>query len=486
MDRREALHIMAGVALGATPIARAFSRMGGPAVSGVRSAELAISIQGGLAFAEGKLRPLCVGITSEGRIHLSDTPLPARRVLDATNRIVAPGFIDILGDNSSRPEKTYLTYEKYKLTDGVGTALQMHGGAGNVAAYRRHFDPLPHHVNFGTSTKVMIIRNKYHDRATRLRKIEESLDAGALGVSHSPEYQPDTTFEELVDYGTVARQYDRPLVLHLRYSSSARELDGVREAVRVVERTGVRLHIAHLNSTGGTFHIEDALGIIRAARSRGMEITSCVYPYSYWATYVSSARFGPGWRERFGLDYGDLTVVGTGERLTARSFAHYRKTPGVLVAVPVGTQPLARTFDLAIREAGCLVASDGGIEREAHANSHPRGAGCFSTALRHAREIGIPLEQVHAAMTSRPAALARLDSRGEIREGYMGDVTVFDPRIVNGRATVANPDQYSAGIDAVIVNGKVSYEPDRPLGMNGVPQWARPVTVQAELAGKAG
>jgi hypothetical protein len=50
---------------------------------------------------------------------------------------------------------------------------------------------------------------------------------------------------------------------------------------------------------------------------------------------------------------------------------------------------------------------------------------------------------------------------------------------VNGRATVANPDQYSAGIDAVIVNGKMSYEPGGPLGLNGTPQWARPVTVQA-------
>ncbi|HET7550531.1 MAG TPA: amidohydrolase family protein [Gemmatimonadaceae bacterium] len=503
MDRREALQWMAGVALGASPLGRAFGRTarrdatrvsatrvsgraGGPGASGVRSAGLALSIEGGLVFAGGTLLPLAVGVTHDGRIQLSDSPLPADRVMDATDRIVAPGFIDILGDNSSKPEKTYLTYEKYKLTDGVSTALQMHGGAGNVGAYRRHFDPLPHHVNFGTSTKVMIIRNKYHDRATRLRKIEQSLDAGALGVSHSPEYQPDTTFDELVDYGRIAKRYERPLVLHLRYSSSERELDGVREAVRVVERTGVRLHIAHLNSTGGTFHMEDALAIIRDARARGMEISCCVYPYSYWATYVSSARFGPGWKEHFHLDYGDLTVVGTGERLTAKSFAHYRKTPGVLVAVPPGTQPLSRTFDLAMREDFCMVASDGGIEREAHANSHPRGAGCFSTALRHAHEVGVPLTQVLAAMTSRPASLARLDSRGEIRDGYIADLTIFDPRNVNGRATVANPDQYSAGIDAVVVNGKVSYEPGRPLGMNGSPQWARPVTMQAELVGKAG
>lgn len=199
MDRREALHWMAGVALGASPLGRAFGRTAqgatrvsttraagraggasGAGVTGVRPAGLALAIQGGLVFTGGALRALTVGVTDGGRIQLSEAPLPADRVIDATGRIVAPGFIDILGDNSSKPEKTYLTYERYKLTDGVSTALQMHGGAGDVGAYRRHFDPLAHHVNFGTSTKVMIIRNKYHDRATRLRKIEESLDAGAL------------------------------------------------------------------------------------------------------------------------------------------------------------------------------------------------------------------------------------------------------------------------------------------------------------------
>ena len=503
MDRREALRWVAGVVLGASPLGRAFGRAeqqgatmvsttraagraAGPVVRGVGPAGLALSIQGGLVFAGNTLRPLSVGVTRDGRIQLSEVPLPADRVIDATDRIVSPGFIDILGDNSSHPEKTHLTYEKYKLTDGVSTALQMHGGAGDVGAFRRHFDPLPHHVNFGTSTKVMIIRNRYRDRSTRLRKIEESLDDGALGVSHSPEYQPDTTFAELIDYARMAKRYERPLVLHLRYSSSERELDGVREAVRIVEQTGVRLHIAHLNSTGGTFHMADALGIIGDARARGMEITCCVYPYSYWATYVSSARFGPGWREHFHLDYGDLTVVGTGERLTAKSFAHYRNTPGVLVAVPPGTQPLERTFDLAIREDFCMVASDGGIEREAHANSHPRGAGCFSTALHHAHEIGIPLTRTLAAMTQRPAALARLDSRGEIRDGYIADLTIFDPRSVNGRATVANPDQYSAGIETVIVNGVVAYEPGRVLRQYGSPQWAKPETIHATLAGKVG
>ena len=485
LGRREALRQIAGVALGISPIGKLLGHSR-PTVTGVQPASLRMAIQGGLVFTGNALRALNVGVRRDGRIELSDRPLQADTVIDATGRIVSPGFIDILGDNSSQPTKTYLIYEKYKLADGVSTALQMHGGAADVGAFRRHFERLEHYVNFGVSTKVMTLRNKYHQHAALLRKIEQALDDGALGVSHSPEYQPTTTFAELLDYARIARRYDRPLVLHLRYSSSERELAGVREAVRIAEQTGVRLHISHLNSTGGTFHMPAALEIIRGARARGLEISCCVYPYSYWATYVSSARFDPGWREHFHLDYGDLTVVGTGERLTAASFARYRKIPGVLVAVPPGTMPLDQTVDLALGEDFCLVASDGGIERESHANSHPRGAGCFATALRHAQDAGIALPRVLAAMTSRPASLARLDSRGEIRDGYIADLTIFDPKTVNGRATVADPNQFSVGIDAVIVNGELAYRPGEQPSTHGTGQFAKPETVHATAAGEPG
>src|SRR6185503_15968265 len=98
------------------------------------------------------------------------------------------------------------------------------------------------------------------------------------------------------------------------------------------------------------------------------------YPYSFWATYIASRRFDPGWQQRYGLGYHDLRVVGTGERLTAESFARYRKT-SKLIAVPEGTLPLDKTADLALKEDFCMIGSDGGIKSEPHANSHPRGAG---------------------------------------------------------------------------------------------------------------
>ena len=65
-----------------------------------------------------------------------------------------------------------------------------------------------------------------------------------------------------------------------------------------------------------------------------------------------------------------------------------------LAAVPEGTMPLEKTVNLALKEDFCMIGSDGGIQFEPRANSHPRGAGCFATAIRHGLRIGMPLEKI--------------------------------------------------------------------------------------------
>ena len=44
--------------------------------------------------------------------------------------------------------------------------------------------------------------------------------------------------------------------------------------------------------------MEEALEKLRTANAQGLTITTCVYPYSFWATYLSNNRFGPGWQQR--------------------------------------------------------------------------------------------------------------------------------------------------------------------------------------------
>ena len=438
-----------------------------PIVSRVEAQSLATVLQGGKAFYQNKWQTLDVGIDTAGKLHFGND-LQALETLNITGKIVSPGFIDILADNSIDPESTYETFEKYKVTDGVTTALQMHGGSADCGSYYQRFGRLPHLINFGVSTFVMVIRGQGSSVAARKRLVEKNLDQGALGVSHSLEYQP-TPYDEVLEYAKLARKYDRPFFLHLRYSSSDKELSGVDEAIQLARDSGARVHIDHLHSTGGTFHMEGALDRIRTANTEGLTVTACVYPYSYWATYLYNRRFDAGWQQRYGISYNDLRVVGSSERLNAHSFARYRKS-SKLVAVPEGVMPLDKTVDLALRESFCMIGSDGGIQFEARANSHPRGAACFATGIRHALDINLPLETIIEKMTSLPCSVVHpvMKGRGVLEEGAIADLTVFDPATIRGNATVEDPNQFSSGIALVIVNGKVAFRAGKVVAKNGV------------------
>lgn len=434
--------------------------------SEVAGSDVKLLLRGGKSFYQKQWQNVDIGIDAAGKLRLGSN-LRSQQTMNVSGKVIAPGFVDILADNAIDPVSTFPIFEKYKVTDGVTTALQMHGGSADCAAYYQRLGALPHLINYGVSTFVMVIRNRAGTIAARKKQIERNLDQGALGVSHSLEYQP-APYEEVLEYAKLAKQYDRPLFLHLRYSSREKELEGVDEAIRFARESGARVHIDHLHSTGGTFHMEEALDKIRTANAQGHTVTTCVYPYSYWATYLYNRRFDPGWQERYGLTYGDLRLVGTADRLTAQSFARYRKT-SKLAAVPEGTMPLDKTVDLALKEDFCMIGSDGGIEFEPRANSHPRGAGCFATAIRHALEINFPLEKMIEKMTSLPCSVVRpkMTGRGVLEEGAIADLCIFDPATIRGTATVENPNQFSAGIELVLVGGKTAYQNGKLGAKNG-------------------
>jgi N-acyl-D-aspartate/D-glutamate deacylase len=58
----------------------------------------------------------------------------------------------------------------------------------------------------------------------------------------------------------------------------------------------------------------------------------------------------------------------------------------------------------------------------------------------------------------RSVVLPALRERGVLEDGKAADLTVFDPAAIRGTATVDNPNQFSAGIELVVVNGGVAYQ----------------------------
>jgi N-acyl-D-aspartate/D-glutamate deacylase len=296
--------------------------------------------------------------------------------------------------------------------------------------------------------------------------IETQLHQGWIGASFSPEYSPGVTSEEMSKQMAVAAKYGLPSFFHGRYSTDVPPDDNAKtlqEILDLARETGSGVHVMHITSTGGTFQMAQSLETLQRARDdEKIDVTACLYPYNFWATYIRSARFAPGWEERFHITYNDLVVPGTGERLTKQSFDHYRATENKLVAAFAIPDADVVT---GLQSPITMIGSDAILEPAN--NNHPRAAGCFSRVLGYYARDQQTLSLVDALkkMTILPAK--RLEAKapamrkkGRLQQGADADITIFDPNTVADRSTIDNPAQESAGIDYVIVLGQIVKSPD--------------------------
>jgi N-acyl-D-aspartate/D-glutamate deacylase len=116
---------------------------------------------------------------------------------------------------------------------------------------------------------------------------------------------------------------------------------------------------------------------------------------------------------------------------------------------------------------------------------HPRLWGAFPRVLGHyARDAGLlPLEEAVRKMTSLSARRFGLTQRGGVHVGYHADLVLFDPARVRDAATFEKPQQPADGIDAVWVNGVLSYRDGQPTGERAGHFVARGAASQVDAQG---
>ncbi len=408
---------------------------------------------------------LDVGIDGGTITGFGPTVTHARNTIDATGKVVSPGFIDIL---SYEPNSRGAWY---KIADGVTTNLGMHGmqqGWWAQDFFAKYAAGCP--VNYGGAFSDHWVRwNKLGlnvgDTATPAQISQladlctEQLHQGWIGVNLEPEYTPGVNFAEMLALAKVAQRAGVPCLIHGRYSSHDEETKTVPEIIKLGEQSGAAVHVDHLTSTGGTWHIDAALDEIDAATAAGHDVSFGLYPYDYWATYAGSTRFGPGWQQRFRISYHDLQIAGTPERLNSSSFLAARSDNALTVAYAIPESSVRK----AMLHPKSLIGSDAIIDT---GDNHPRAAGTFCRVLRvWVREKqALTLVEALAKMTIFPArrlegASPPLRHKGRIQRGADADVCVFDPETVTDRATVAQPAEYSTGIDWVLLGGAVVKNP---------------------------
>ncbi len=467
--------------------------------------------------------------------------------IDAAGQVVAPGFIDLLGQS----EFNVLVDSRAasKITQGITTEITGEGvsiapvndqmTADRKATYDffkitqdwrtldEYFARLARSttaVNVGTFVGSGGVRDYVIGKADRpataeeITKmqglVDEAMRHGALGVSSSLQYIPNrfASTDELVALAKAAARHGGIYITHQR-SEGNRVMESLDEVIAVAEQADIPAEIWHLKTAyrANWGKMPEAIRKIEAARARGLRVSANIYPYDrasngldaclpVWVreggtTAMLERLNDPATRARVKREMDDPNApyenqwYGSGgpagvllSSVLDPSLRKYEGMNFVEIGAAMGTDPRDAAIDLVIadkaessviisimREDDVVAAmrtpwvsfdTDSGARAEdgplSESKSHPRAWGTFTRVLgKYVRDDKVlTLEEAVRKATSQAAIRVGIADRGLLRPGMFADIVVFDPATVKDEATFAQPNNYSAGMRHVLVNGK--------------------------------
>ncbi|MCY3002785.1 MAG: D-aminoacylase [Planctomycetota bacterium] len=247
-----------------------------------------------------------------GRIHFIGTgnPRRARRVLDVSGLVLAPGFVDIHTHSDRTIFEWPLAQSRIRqgctteITGNCGGSAAPHAEDGgrwsDVESYRSAWNTygaaLNHALLIGQGTLRRGVLGEVdrpataEERAEIVRRFERALDQGAWGLSTGLEYVPGiyTPQDEVLDLVRVAGARGALYATHMR-SEEAKLLDALEEALGTARAGNARLQVSHLKAAGrNNWKLqEQAVARIERARAEGLDVAIDVYPYTAYSTTLT-------------------------------------------------------------------------------------------------------------------------------------------------------------------------------------------------------
>jgi len=430
-----------------------------------------------------------VGIVGDRIAAIGDlsTAAAARRI-DASRLVVAPGFIDMLGQS----EYNVLVDNRAasKITQGITTEITGEG---------RSIAPM---------NARMIADAK--DTWARYGVTPDWTTPAELHAMEAVAYVPDkfASTEEIIALAKVAARYGGTYITHQRDEGDGidRSLD---EVFSIAREARIPAQIYHLKTAGkrNWGRMPAILRRIEQARADGLDVSANQYPWAASSNNLDASlplwvREGgreklvarlkdPATRARvrpdFLKEYPDWSdepgsrilitrvlnpaLKGYEGKTLAEIARSERKDPldalmDIVIADRANTGRV--TFSMSEEDVQTALAhplvsmgTDSGAKAEdgiySEEQSHPRAWGSAPRILGHyvREEKLLTLEEAIRKMTSLPASRMGLADRGIVRPGMAADVVAFDPATVRERSTYADPLHYSEGIPFVCVNGQL-------------------------------
>jgi N-acyl-D-amino-acid deacylase len=476
---------------------------------------------------------------------------PAKRTIDAHDEVVAPGFIDMLGQS----EMTILVDPRLpsKIFQGITTEITGEGNSAApqndaiLAADRSGYEHLRINPDWRTFRQYfariekqgMGINLASYVGATQVRRmvlgdadvqptaaqleqmkalVRDAMHDGAVGVSTALQYAPApyAKTDELIALASAAAPFGGIYSTHMRNEGDS-VLDAIDEAARIGREAHIPVEIWHLKAAGKANwgRMPQIVAKIDQLRASGVDISADTYAYTAWFNTFSAfippwahdggdtqliarlkdpatrARIrkdmttaGPDstgkhwdneWQEIPGPEAVQIAVVQNPELLPLQGkrlnevAAMWKEDPidalcDILIKDNAFTDVAVFGMDepdvlLALKQPWVAVDNDSqgtspeGLLGQEH--PHPRAYGTFPRILRKyvREEKELTLQEAIRKFTALPAQRMRLTDRGVLKLGMWADVVVFDPEKVTDKATFENPNQFSEGMEYVLVNG---------------------------------
>ena len=430
-----------------------------------------------------------VGILADAR---------ATRTIDAADRLVAPGFIDVHSHAAEGLSRSELRQARPVLAQGVTTIVVNPDGGGpiDLAAQRKAIDA----GGIGPNVALLIghgaVRRAVLDNAHRApssteldrmkQLVRDAMEQGAFGLSSGLFYVPGSfaTTDEVIALAAVVGEYGGVYASHIRDEGNYNVglLAAVQEVIRIAEEGRLIGIVSHMKALG-----PDSWGLataatmrMDAARKRGVQVFADQYPYEASSTSLRAALapdnaeptptlVSENLKRRGGADSIVIAFYAPDRSLEGQSLAQIAGRRGVSpeeAAIELMARGNASIVSFNMSEADIrhimrqpytMASSDGGLVMTGEGKPHPRFYGAFARRLAvYVRERGVvDLEFAIRSMTSLPASVFGMRDRGVIREDAAADVVVFDPQKVRERATYTEPHQLAEGMSYVLVNGVV-------------------------------
>ncbi|EMQ2876431.1 D-aminoacylase [Vibrio navarrensis] len=418
----------------------------------------------------------------------------AQQVIDGQGLALAPGFIDVHTHDDTNVIR--FPHCLAKISQGVTTVIVGNCGISASPAVLSGEPPDPmnllgeqsdfvyptfaHYaaaveqakpaVNVAALVGHTTLRNNLMDHLQRpatqaeieqmRAALAEAMEQGALGLSSGLAYASakQATAAEVVQLAKVLAGYQGIYTTHMR-SEFAEILTAMEEAFATGRQARVPVVISHLKCAGTGNWGRSVQVLERMESAAAQQEVSCdCYPYSASSSTLDLAQVNDEidifitWSKGLSQQAGKTLKQIAADLQLPLMQAAKALLPAGAVYHCMAEQDVQRVLKYPLT----MVGSDG-LPNDPH--PHPRLWGAFPRVLGHycREEKLFSLAEAIFKMTGMSAQRFKLADRGVIRLGAFADLVLFNPRTIKDTATFANPISAAQGIEAVFVNGHLSY-----------------------------